>query len=522
MSRTLAVTAAVCMVLTGGGVHSILAESSRVQTADIGFPDVITIDSAAPLNSVGLPESSQGVFYWADGSYVPSGSGESCKVIFEPYDCSAYEGADGFDPDTGTIASYVEVVILDAGEAWDEETEEENAEDSAEPSGGEAGEEDRTEPEDSAGDTVPVESVTPEPTGMPQISEDTEEGKTPEAGEAESGIPEREEEEEGTPEENKAEEEEAPGETEAPEEEVTPEGSEAPETEATPEVTEVPQVSGAPEVSEVPEEEKTPDIFDIPKEALEKDDRPVQAETGLSEEEKAAAAAMNHSCQGITVTGGSLPWYVQFQVSGGDAYTFSNEEDASIFQSYEFRLWDTLHQTEYKIPDGEYVTVTVPVKAGYEYVIEHLLDNGAVETIIPYVEGNLVIFQTHSFSPFGIAGSKPLVGGDIAEDGYEEPEENSGNTGSASGTGSGSSQAAVTGTPAENSGTTGNTGSGGTVTDSGNRQNSQNAGQQAQNSQAVGQQSVKTGDNTPLIPLLVILAIALVLIVAVVIWKKKK
>ena len=62
--------------------------------------------------------------------------------------------------------------------------------------------------------------------------------------------------------------------------------------------------------------------------------------------------------------------------------------------------------------------MTVPVKAGYTYTIEHLLDSGAMETIVPSVEGSTMVFSTHSFSPFGIAGSKPLVGGEIQEDGY--------------------------------------------------------------------------------------------------------
>lgn len=68
---------------------------------------------------------------------------------------------------------------------------------------------------------------------------------------------------------------------------------------------------------------------------------------------------------------------MQFRVSGGDDYQFTNEEDAAIFKSYEFELWDTQKNTEYEIPDGEYISVTVPVKAGYTYSIEHLLDNGA-------------------------------------------------------------------------------------------------------------------------------------------------
>ena len=56
--------------------------------------------------------------------------------------------------------------------------------------------------------------------------------------------------------------------------------------------------------------------------------------------------------------------------------------------------------------------MTDTCKAGYTYSIEHLLDNGAMETIIPSVDGDTMTFSTHSFSPFGIAGSKSLVGPD--------------------------------------------------------------------------------------------------------------
>ena len=41
----------------------------------------------------------------------------------------------------------------------------------------------------------------------------------------------------------------------------------------------------------------------------------------------------------------------------------------------------------------------MPVKSGYQYTIEHLLDNGATETIIPSVENGIMVFSTHSFSP---------------------------------------------------------------------------------------------------------------------------
>lgn len=125
---------------------------------------------------------------------------------------------------------------------------------------------------------------------------------------------------------------------------------------------------------------------------------------------KKKRAALNHTCDGITVSGVNLPWYVQFRVSSGDSYQFTNESDAMIFQSYEFELWDLKNNTEYEIPNGDYISVTVPVKSGYQYTIEHLLDNGATETIIPSVENGIMVFSTHSFSPFGIAGSRQLVG----------------------------------------------------------------------------------------------------------------
>ena len=65
--------------------------------------------------------------------------------------------------------------------------------------------------------------------------------------------------------------------------------------------------------------------------------------------------------------------------------------------------------------------MTVPVKAGYEYTIEHLLDNGATESIIPTVENDTMVFSTHSFSPFGIAGSKQLVGPDDSSNAEATP-----------------------------------------------------------------------------------------------------
>lgn len=188
--------------------------------------------------------------------------------------------------------------------------------------------------------------------------------------------------------------------------------TEAPDSDEAPETGEDPNGGSADEMK--PEEPEN--IFD--RTEITADNRPLTAEDDLTEEEKLARAAENHTCDGIYVSGINLPWYVQFRVYSGETYEFSNEQTANIFKSYKFELWDLKNECEYEIPDGEYVSVTVPVKEGYEYTVEHILDNGAIETIIPSVEGNIMIFSTHSFSSFGIAGSKPVVGDDVTDQNY--------------------------------------------------------------------------------------------------------
>ncbi len=159
-------------------------------------------------------------------------------------------------------------------------------------------------------------------------------------------------------------------------------------------------------------------IFDAADKDIKEDNRSTDFVEDLTDAQKAALAEENHSANGITVSGIDLPYYVQFRVASGDDYEFTNESEANVFQSYEFELWDLKNDTEYEVPDGEYVSVTVPVKAGYSYTIQ-ISDSGAMETIVPSVDGSTMIFSTHSFSPFGIAGSKTLVGEEIEEDGYD-------------------------------------------------------------------------------------------------------
>ena len=355
-----------------------------------------------------------------------------------------------------------------------------------------------------------------------------------------------------------------------------------------------------------PTEDDQKNIFDNPLDFTTADTRPATAEDDLTEEEQAARAAQNHSCEGISVSGIDLPWYVQFQVTSGENYEFKNEDNATIFQSYEFKLWDLKNNTEYEIPDGQYVSVTIPVKEGYKYSIEHLLDNGATETIIPSVNGSTMVFSTHSFSPFGIAGFRPIVGEDIANGAYGDGStptptptvtisgtptpspsvtgagtngtngsgtgktdsnsgnETGGNTGDSNGISNGNTNGSSNGTSgtgnggsssgtgssdgSDNSGTSNTPGvaSDGTInsgTTDGSSSNgtgsSTNAGQTAgnttgntagntaatsngNNGQSQTSNAVKTGDNTMILPFVILVIAAAAVIIIVIIVRKKK
>ena len=228
----------------------------------------------------------------------------------------------------------------------------------------------------------------------------------------------------------------------------------------------------------------------------------------LSDEEKEERAALNHTCDGITVSGVNLPWYVQFRVSSGDSYQFTNESDAMIFQSYEFELWDLKNNTEYEIPNGDYISVTVPVKSGYQYTIEHLLDNGATETIIPSVENGIMVFSTHSFSPFGIAGSRQLVGPDAGNDTDDTD--------------------AVTPAPASSDSQSSDSGKNNTVSmndssDSNNGSSSDQNDNSTENKAVKNNNTVNTGDTTSIMPFVILFVAAAVIAgVAVFIKKRKK
>ena len=451
------------------------------------IPDNVTVEQSVPLSDIALPSSDYGTLSWVDGSCVPSSRVQSYDVVFRPYNTADLAGISGWDGQSDVIYSSVTVVVSSISS-------EENSENSEDyqngDNSGQDNQQDFNYSEEPSGDNYENKEQDPEVTETPEkeaeITENPEATDTPEV-------------------------------TEVPDAIETPEITESPDVTENPEITEIPDATETPEVTATPETTPAADkdnIFDGKQKKISKDARPQKAEDNLTEEEKEEMASQNHSCNGISVSGINLPWYVQFRVASGENYEFTNEEAANLFKSYEFELWDTKNNTEYEIPDGEYLSVTVPVKAGYDYTIEHLLDSGAMETIVPSVEGSTMVFSTHSFSPFGIAGSKALIGEDIEDKNY------------GTGDSTDSSTTSVTATPAAGS-SNASTGSETQVTDqqetadSSDNSASDTATDSEESNNSSSTKAVSTGDNTPILPF-VLLGIAAIAIIGVIIYLRRR
>lgn len=556
-SFSILAAAALSMTLIGGQTFPAYAENSSGIESGAVIPDNITIDSPTALANIALPSNAYGTLSWADSSYVPDKRVQSCGVVFKPAAGADLSGLPGWDSNSGTLTGSVTVVVssLDSTEENSGSEESSDSSDSGKSYEIDDKEENGTDVNESDADTSvkETEDSTAENEGKNeglqtdsvQENENKEDSETTgKTEQSSSDTADASGEEKRDPEIT-----EAPEVTAAPSEDNKTQDGEEAEAAETPAVTITPaaeddmdpdaasesrddenheknndaEITTIPEITETPDaEENKNNIFDRKDDT--EDKRPQNAATDLTEKEKEEIASQNHTCDGITVSGIDLPWYVQFRVSGGEDYQFTNEEDATIFKSYEFELWDTQNNTEYKIPDGEYISVTVPVKAGYTYSIEHLLDNGAMETIIPSVDGDTMTFSTHSFSPFGIAGSKSLVGPDA--------ESNTGATITPAADAS-SSDASSSGTadPAETDSidtnaaeTSQNLTSDSTDQEQPSSQNGDTAGNEAeeQSSATTSKKQVNTGDNTQILPFVILFVAAAVVAGVAVFFKKRK
>ena len=492
----------------------VMAESTAEVQAGSLIPDNVTVEQPVPLSEISLPKSDYGTLSWVDSSSVPSKRVQSYDVVFRPYNTADLAKFSGWEGQSDVIYSSVTVVVSSFRKDIDytdssyensdsQETQEngntgENGEDKTTeiPGSTEISDNDEVRDQDTP-DTVDEDTKADDALNKAQDTEETPENKDTSAD---------------TEKKDSADMAETPEATVAPD---TPTVTEIPETTEMPEVTDTPDTTETPEITEAPESDKD-NIFDGTEKNITPDERAqTVTDEEPSDEEKIELAATNHTCNGISVSGINLPWYVQFRAASGENYEFSNEAEANLFKAYEFELWDLKNNTEYEIPDGEYISVTVPVKAGYDYTIEHLLDSGAMEKIVPSVDGSTMVFSTHSFSPFGIAGSKTLVGEEIEDGSYS-----SGTTTKSSATVGPTSAASSSTATSTNSSTSG------TSVQSSSDQSSQNATDTLTSDQGTqnGSSSVKavsTGDNTPILPF-VIIGIAAAVIVAVLVYLKKR
>ena len=510
-------------------------DTSTVQVSSL-IPNNVTIDQPVPLSDISLPKSDYGTLSWADGSCVPSARVQTYDVVFRPYNAADLAKISGWDGQSDAIYSSVTVVVSSISKDSDYEgtqTEQKTADTENIAQNTEENTEENTEAsttdntEENTETTVP--EVTPEVTENPENTENTADSEsTEDKNNADTDSTEVTE----TPDNDNTdniitENTEAPAVTVTPSENKdTPEAVETPGPADIAEITETPSVTDTPEPTVTPEADKD-NIFDGTEKDITADDRAqsVEEDTEPSDEEKAQIAEKNHTCNGISVSGINLPWYVQFRAASGENYEFTNEAEANVFKSYDFELWDLKNNTEYEIPDGEYLSVTVPVKAGYDYTIEHLLDSGAMETIVPSVEGSTMVFSTHSFSPFGIAGSKALVGEEIEDGSYSSGTTSTATTTPQATAAASTNTGSTSGTTANNASNTASTSANNTSVQASTSENQNSTSDSADQSEAdskgnsVG--AVETGDNTPILPF-VIIGIAAAVIVAVLVYLKKK
>lgn len=536
-SFSILAAAALSMTLIGGQAFPTYAGSSSGIETGAMIPDNITIDTPTALANVALPSNEYGTLSWVDGSYVPQKRVQSCEVVFKPSAGADLSGLPGWDSASGTLTGYVTVVVssLDSAsedtdndeqkdssqsdESYDTENSDKDSKDVSDKETQQDSKDENADQEDSSSDSSSADSSTDKnsdsSTDVKDPAEEDKNEEDPEVTEVPdiTVTPVQKDDSQNTEEK----------EEETAETTVTPAASDTGDNtedtdnnkkENNSEITEIPEITENPD-------ENTDNIFDRKDEP--EDKRPQNAATDITETEMEAIAQQNHTCDGITVSGIDLPWYVQFRVSGGDDYQFTNEEDAAIFKSYEFELWDTQKNTEYKIPDGEYISVNVPVKAGYTYSIEHLLDNGAMETIIPSVDGDTMTFSTHSFSPFGIAGSKSLVGPDAGSDSSvtvtPAADTSSSDTGASSSVDTSSDSSEST----DEMDTSQDLSSGtAELTDSSSQNDTESSESEDQSSQAKSKKQVNTGDTTQILPFVILFVAAAVVAGVVVFLKKRK
>lgn len=442
MFRIMSVILILCMLMSTVSLQRILADEPAKLSKESLIPSSVVVSAPIALSNISLPQSEYGSLAWENGSAVPNSYEGTYAVIFKSNGRGDLSQISGYDAGSGTLKGTVRVVVKSlepTPTATPSPTAEVTPEVTVQPT-------QTPVPETTE---EPEETPAPENTGEPDKNTGEEPSKDSdgEDSEKEDAADEGKDSEDGATEENgdsSSDGEEEQGElgkedTDDSDEQPDDQDSEKNEPDKGSEDGEKEESEGEENSGEDADQAQTDTdedddekdeaaddieegINDITEEDLKEvaEEQPQTVDPEAVPQDQATVATQNHTCNGINVSGDFLPWYVQFRVSSGDGYEFSNESEANIFQSYELELWDLMNNQPYEIPEGKYVTVSILVREGYEYTIEHLLEDGSSETIIPTVYGSTMVFSVDSFSPFGIAGSKPLVGDEIAENGYKK------------------------------------------------------------------------------------------------------
>lgn len=339
--------------ITGDGSIEGAVEKEKVYV-----PKKLVMDEPMELSELPLTKcEGDGVFSWADETFIPSEYETECKVIFYPYDTKTvdYSKEKGWDEEKERIVRTVLVQVTSLKSVEEAPVE-------------------------------PTPEVTPGPTVEP----------TPEVTPGQP-LPEQEKPTEQQP-------------------VLTPEEIQA-AAQVQNQIDYLPTEVTAIEVVEaiIDASQSYQALSEAQKGCLAADayDKLLQAQE--------RAAVFNRQSNGVTIEGDFpwyVQFRVELKNEQEDVSVLEDYNVDTFITPYDMVLWDLMSDTEYSL-NGQQVKVTIPAPDKEIYtqlVIVHYMDDGSVEYITPvYNNDGTMSFITTSFSPYNlagtkIAGSKPLVG----------------------------------------------------------------------------------------------------------------
>jgi len=358
--------------------------SEKIPAKDIVIPASITIDTAIPLSKIPLTQcSGDGVFSWADGEFVTDAYESTCEVIFSPNDTKTYDysGVSGWDANEGIVKRSMTVFTTSLNKV-----KEVSKEDSAV-------KEEENKAEAAADDeSAAKEEVSETTKDQVKDNEETKEEETTQTKE--------------TLEKEKV--------TETEKKTKSDENKQDKIDSAVESISK--SIAGLSDVAG--SESEVREVVAVTKAYQALSDK---QQKKISAENLKKLTAAQESCKSInltsnevTVTGDFIPWYVQFRATlNQDTESLSKPNVETVLSAYELKLWNLLTDEEYEIPEGKKVTVFMPAPDEMlfdRFVVVHYLKDGSVEYITPVIKDGILSFETCSFSPFDVAGSKILVG----------------------------------------------------------------------------------------------------------------